>query len=211
MKKLIFLLVPALLMLASCHSSKKMTTDNNKTNVTTTEVSKKKDKKDKKDADVQSSTIQAGTNFTAKIKATVVQDGQELTTNGALRMRYDDVIQITLVDPILGVTEVGRLELSPDNILLIDRLNKRYVSTTYEEFMALKSHNIDFATIQDFFWQEAQNSDKLSYTIPAKKNIKLDLKLSNKGSASDWNPHTTVSGKYTKTDINRLFGSMLGN
>ena len=32
-------------------------------------------------------------------------------------MRYDNVIQITLVDPFFGITEVGRVELSPDNVL----------------------------------------------------------------------------------------------
>lgn len=202
-----------LLTLASCHSSKKaIKTDNTKpvtTTTTTTTTPSTKTNKDKKDPDLSKMKIAVGTNFTSKVRVTITQDGKDVTTNGNLRMRYGDVIQLTLVDPLLGVAEIGRLELSPDKVLIIDRVNRRYVDTTYDEFSALKSRNIDFNTIQEFFWQEAKNGDKFAYTIPAKRDIKLDLKLSNKGSNANWEAHTAVSGKYTKTDANKLFSSML--
>ena len=183
------------LLLSACHSSKKVTDQQtDKTKPTTT---------------VTTQPIAAGTNFTSRVRVTIVQNGKDITTNGTLRMRYDDVIQIALVDPVVGMMEVGRMELSPDNVLIIDRINKRYVSTDYEEFTALKSRNIDFKTIQDFFWKEAKGGNEFSYTIPAKKDIRLDLKLSDKGNAANWTAHTTVSGKYDKTDVNELFKSMV--
>ena len=154
--------------------------------------------------------IAAGTNFTSKVKVTITQDGKDINTNGNLRMRYGDVIQLTLVDPVLGIAEIGRIELSPNKVLIIDRVNKRYVDTTYEDFSALKSRDIDFNTIQEFFWQESKKGDTFAYTIPAKKDIKLDLKLSNKGSNANWEAHTTVSDRYTKTDANKLFDIMIG-
>ena len=220
MKKIFWLLIPALLMCSACRSGKSGTkgkkdptqptttvvTETDKTKSTTTSPSTKEDKQD---PDLSKMQIPVGTNFTSKVRVTITQDGKDITTNGNLRMRYDDVIQITLVDPLLGIAEVGRLELSPDNVLIIDRVNKRYVSTSYEEFSALKSKNIGFKTIQEFFWQEAKKGDKFAYTIPAKSDIKLDLKLSNKGNASNWNGHTQVSDKYTKTDANKLFSSMI--
>ena len=210
------------LTLASCRSTKGGTKGKNDptqptTTVTTPSTGKKtsKDKgaskkPDKQDPDLSKMQIPVGTNFTSKVKVTLLQDGKDITTTGTLRMRYGEVIQLTLVDPVLGIAEVGRMELSPDNILIIDRLNKRYVSTNYEEFTALKSKDIGFDTIQEFFWKEAQNGDQFSYTIPAKKSLKIDLKLSGKGSASNWSPHTTVSDKYTKTDANQIFGAILG-
>ena len=203
-----------MLMLASCHSSKKaLKTDKTNpvttTTTTTTTTPSTKTNKDKKDPDLDKMKIAVGTNFTSKVRVTITQEGKDVTTNGNLRMRYGDVIQLTLVDPLLGVAEIGRLELSPDKVLIIDRVNRRYVDTTYDEFSALKSRNIDFNTIQEFFWQEAKNGDKFAYTIPAKRDIKLDLKLSNKGSNANWDAHTAVSGKYTKTDANKLFSSML--
>ena len=206
-----FLLV---LTLASCHSSKKAMKDKSDktkptTTITTPTTSTKKP--DRQEPDLNKMKVAVGTNFTSKVRVTITQEGKDVTTSGNLRMRYGDVIQLTLVDPLLGIAEIGRLELSPDKVLIIDRVNKRYVDTNYEEFSALKSRNIDFNTIQEFFWQEAKKGDKFAYTIPAKKDIKLDLRLSDKGSNANWDAHTTVSGKYTKTDANKLFGSIIGN
>ena len=214
MKKVLLLPILAMLMLASCHSSKKAAKDgDDKTQPTTTVVTPTTKgtttTNETPTTKTKEKAIAPGTNFTAKVRVTIVQNGKDITTNGNLRMRYDDVIQITLVDPLLGITEVGRLELSPDRMLIIDRINKRYVDTTYDEMTALKSKNIDFATIQDFFWKEAQSSDELSYTVPAKTPIQLDLKLSGKGNLSNWNAHTTVSDKYTKTEANKLFGNIV--
>ena len=206
-----------LLMLASCHSSKKATKDHSdKTkptttvSTTTTKTTPSTKSPDKQEPDLNKMKIAAGTNFTSKVKVTITQDGKDINTNGNLRMRYGDVIQLTLVDPVLGIAEIGRIELSPNKVLIIDRVNKRYVDTTYEDFSALKSRDIDFNTIQEFFWQESKKGDTFAYTIPAKKDIKLDLKLSNKGSNANWEAHTTVSDRYTKTDANKLFDSMIG-
>lgn len=206
-----FLLV---LTLASCHSSKKAMKDKSDktkptTTITTPTTSTKKP--DRQEPDLNKMKVAVGTNFTSKVRVTITQEGKDVTTSGNLRMRYGDVIQLTLVDPLLGIAEIGRLELSPDKVLIIDRVNKRYVDTNYEEFSALKSRNIDFNTIQEFFWQEAKKGDKFAYTIPAKKDIKLDLRLSDKGCNANWDAHTAVSGKYTKTDANKLFGSIIGN
>ena len=206
-----------LLMLASCHSSKKATKDHSdKTkptttvSTTTTKTTPSTKSPDKQEPDLNKMKIAAGTNFTSKVKVTITQDGKDINTNGNLRMRYGDVIHLTLVDPVLGIAEIGRIELSPNKVLIIDRVNKRYVDTTYEDFSALKSRDIDFNTIQEFFWQESKKGDTFAYTIPAKKDIKLDLKLSNKGSNANWEAHTTVSDRYTKTDANKLFDSMIG-
>ena len=127
-----FLLV---LTLASCHSSKKAMKDKSDktkptTTITTPTTSTKKP--DKQDPDLNKMKVAVGTNFTSKVRVTITQEGKDVTTSGNLRMRYGDVIQLTLVDPLLGIAEIGRLELSPDKVLIIDRVNKRYVDTNYE-------------------------------------------------------------------------------
>ncbi|MBQ0021738.1 MAG: DUF4292 domain-containing protein [Prevotellaceae bacterium] len=213
MKKILFLLLPAAMLLVSCHSSKKGVKDNDKKTTTTTiitnsntnantgtTVSKKDDKKPQAVEEK---------NFTAKVKVNITRGDKNISTTGNLRMRRDDVIQLTLVDPLIGIAEVGRIELSPDNVLVIDRINKRYVQTTYDEFGVLKEKNINFETIQSFFWDEAQKSGQLVYTIPSRVPLKLDLKLSDKNNASNWEGHTSVSGKYVKTDADKLFGSLM--
>lgn len=197
------------LVLASCHSSKKVVTNNN-AGVQTPANTVVNDANANGSANQQQNVAPKETNFTAKVKVAITRGDQNLATNGMLRMRYNDVIQLTLVDPILGITEVGRMELSPSNILIIDRINKRYVSTSYDEFSATRDRHIDFNTIQELFWNESQKSDKLTYDIPAgKSSIKLDLKLSDKGNSANWEPHTNVSSKYTKTDAEKLFKSLV--
>src|SRR5574344_343723 len=210
MKKLILFFTLAILLLASCHSTKKGVKDQDKkkpdTTVITTQPSTKTGEQD---ADKGKALTADGTNFTSKVKVTITQDGKKISTNGNLRMRYNDVIQITLVDPLLGIAEVGRMELSPNRVLVIDRINRRYADTNYDEFSALKSRNIDYRSIQDFFWKEAQGGNQFSYDIPAKKDIHLDLSLSGKGASSNWEAHTSVSDKYTKVDADQLFNGMI--
>ena len=141
MNKLVWLLVPALLVMASCRSAKKATdngTDKTAPVVTvnTPPATTSKDTQKapaKQDAPSAAKQIAAGTNFTAKVKVRLRRDDKDISTTGTLRMRYDDVIQITLVDPLLGIAEVGRLELSPDNVLVIDRLNKRIAAVNQAE------------------------------------------------------------------------------
>ena len=207
MKKIILFLLPVALMLASCRSSKKVTNDEVNTPKIETTTVVNQNTNTKNEATKPSEPKE--TNFTAKVKVTITRGDQNISTNGMLRMRYNDVIQLTLVDPILGITEVGRMELSPDNMLIIDRINKRYVSAGYNEIEALRSKNIDFNAIQALFWEEAEKSNDLSYTIPMKTSIKLDLKLSGKGHSDGWDAHTSVSSKYTKTDADKLFKSLV--
>lgn len=226
------MLLPALILsvltMTACRSSRHASKDETSTPTTTitqpavsagsndegkaedkkAKANKKNDKKDKEDS-LSQLNIAAGTNLTAHVKIKVTQAGNNMSTSGTLRMRYGEVIQITLFDPLLGIAEIGRMEIAPDNILVIDRINKRYVSTDYEDFKALKDNNVNFDAIQDIFWKEAQASDRLSYTIPASKPIKLDLQISGRDNSSKWNAHSSVSNKYTKTDVNKLFSSMM--
>lgn len=93
-------------------------------------------------------------NLTAKVKVTIQLGDKSISTGGMLRMKKDDVIQLSLVDPILGVTEVGRMEFTRFHVLIIDRFNKQYIDVPYEEVSFLQRANIDFNTLQSLFWNE---------------------------------------------------------
>ena len=47
--------------------------------------------------------------ITAKIKAKLSLPSDNISTSGTLRMKRGEVIQVSLVDPILGITEVVRI------------------------------------------------------------------------------------------------------
>ncbi|MCM1109177.1 MAG: DUF4292 domain-containing protein [Clostridium sp.] len=89
---------------------------------------------------------------TAKVSVEAEADGRKMSVGGSLKMKRDDVIQLSLV--ALGFVEAGRLELTPDYLLLIDRLGKRYVKVPYADVTFLNEAGITFDSFQALFWNE---------------------------------------------------------
>lgn len=77
--------------------------------------------------------------------------GKDLSVNGKLQMKRDNVIRISL--RFLGM-EVGVLEFTPQDVLVVDRVNKQYVRATYGEVSFLKQAGLDFYSLQSLFWNE---------------------------------------------------------
>ena len=112
-------------------------------------------------------------NLTARLKVTIAMNGKSLSTSGSLKMKKNDVIQISMVDPIVGIAEVGRMEFTKDRVLVIDRFNKQYFDVPYEEVSFLKRANVDFNTLESLFWNEIfqpgttePNAEAFTFTKP---------------------------------------------
>ena len=78
---------------------------------------------------------------------------KDITVPGSLHMRKDQVIRLQLFIPLLG-TEVGRLEFTPDHVLVVDRLHKEYVKADYSQVDFLKANGITFYSLQALFWNQ---------------------------------------------------------
>ena len=89
---------------------------------------------------------------TSKMSLKLSAGEKEASVGGSLRMKRDDVIQLSLV--ALGIMEVGRLELTPTTMLVMDRIGHQYVRVNYEDVPFLKEAGIDFYTFQSLFWDE---------------------------------------------------------
>ncbi len=77
---------------------------------------------------------------------------QSVKVSGDLKMKRNSIIQITL--QALGLITVGRLEFTPDYMLVMDNMNKRYVRLPYSEIPFLMENGIDFYTFQSLLWNE---------------------------------------------------------
>lgn len=55
--------------------------------------------------------------------------------------------------PFLGI-EVARLEISPDRILVVDRLHKQYVEVSFGELNRMTNLNLSFNMVQSLFLNE---------------------------------------------------------
>lgn len=91
--------------------------------------------------------------LTAKMALSIDWEGKGTTkVNGTLRIKKGEVIQLSIA-PLLGI-EVARAEISPDGVLVIDRMNKRYVEVSFAEVKVLANADLDFHTLQALFLNE---------------------------------------------------------
>lgn len=214
MKTTRILILLTAIILASCKSSKNAESNTTPTQTTPTTTITTPGKQNQQDD-------AAVTNFTAKVHATVNIGGKDITCPGNLRLRRGDVIQLSLADPFMGISEILRVEISPNDILLIDRYNKQYVQTTKDELAAIAgsyssleaniAEAISYDLIEHRIWDEVVNKDHndINFDIPAGKPVSLNIRLSKKqpGNAN-WEAHTAVSpDKMRKVNINELIQS----
>ena len=80
---------------------------------------------------------------------TLDYNGNAVTVKGRLRMRRDEVMQMSIT--ALGLMEVACIEFTPKGAYLIDRVNKRYALLDYSSGV-INYAGINFNTIQALFW-----------------------------------------------------------
>ena len=90
--------------------------------------------------------------LTASLKFSLNIGSRDVSVGGQLHMKHDDVIRIQLM--ALGIVEAGRLEFTPDYVLLMDRINKQYVMADYDQLDFLRQSGITFYTLQALFWNQ---------------------------------------------------------
>ena len=88
----------------------------------------------------------------AKINMNLSAGSKDVRLGGSLKMKRNDVIQLSLV--AFGLMEVGKLEMTPDYMMVIDRMNRQYVKCAYTDVDFFKVAGIDFYTFQSLFWDE---------------------------------------------------------
>lgn len=97
-------------MLAGCKSSKHLATSETKT----------------------STKAPTSSYLASKLQLTIPGKKGSMSVGGTMKMKTHERVQISLLMPILR-TEVARIEVTPDEVLLVDRMNKRFVRATKAE------------------------------------------------------------------------------
>ena len=130
-------------------------------------------------------------NIVGNMSFSLQMGSKDISVPGALRMRKDQVIRIQLFIPILG-TEVGRLEFTPDYVLIIDRLHKEYIKADYNQVDFLKKQGVNFYSLQALFWNQLllPGSQRVSESDLKKFDADLDA-------AGDVVPVTFKQGNMT--------------
>jgi hypothetical protein len=143
-------------------------------------------------------------NVTAKLDVNVKTQSDDINVDGKLFMRYNEMIRITVVP--YGIMEAARLEFTPNEVLLIDRINRQYVKAKYEDVPFLKKHNLNFQSLQQRFWDEYKR-ERISLDTGA---AVLNIKLSKINNDATWDANiTSVSSRYkavSATELMNKFG-----
>lgn len=175
--------------LTSCRSSRKATTEDVTSNTNTTEVTTidgtgktsnpavtpttpKASKHSTAALNKMAPNLQTTKGMRAKINVAMLS-GSKMSASGTLKMKRDEIIQISL-SAILGMMEVGRLELTPEYLLIQDRINHQYVQAMWEGVPYLRNAGVNFYTFQSLFWDElfvpGKNSAPEAYEFNTEKN-----------------------------------------
>lgn len=129
-------------------------------------------------------------NIVGNISLNVKGAGKDITVPGQLRMRKDEVIRLQAFVPLLG-TEVGRIEFTPEYVLVIDRIHKEYIKADYTQMDFLKKNGLNFYSLQALFWNQLLLPDRPRITDSDLNQFSVTF------SGSSSNPVTYSAGNFT--------------
>lgn len=111
--------------------------------------------------------------ITAKIDARVKAFHLDENAGGTIKMKRGEGIQLSLTK--FGIEGV-RVTCTPDSILVVNRLTKTYIRTSFKDAdRALGGEGtVTFANFENYFWNDEHHSKDLS-TLPIAGIIPLDI------------------------------------
>jgi len=89
------------------------------------------------------------TTFAAKLNMNLSNGSKSLSSKANIRIIKDNALQIS-VQPLFGV-EMFRFYMNPDTVMVVDRMNKRYVVEPVTSLKEMYPVGFDFYTMQSVF------------------------------------------------------------
>lgn len=149
--------------------------------------------------------------LSSKVQLTVPHKDATLTVNGTMKLKKKECMQISFLMPILR-TEVARMEVTPDEILLVDRMGKRYVRATRKELKDVLPKKADFVHLEKLLYAASKPNGKKVLTgkelgIPSLEKGKIELSnFSDKPFAL---APTQLSQKYKEVELEELLEMLM--
>lgn len=108
--------------------------------------------------------VEATSYLASRLQLTIPsKKGGSMTVGGTMKLKTHERVQFSLLMPILR-TEVARIEVTPGEILLVDRMNKRFVRATKEELKSVLPKNVDFSRLEKMLTNAALPGGKTELT-----------------------------------------------
>ena len=78
------------------------------------------------------------------------EKGKTTSVEAQMKIKKDEAIEISLRAPIIGM-EVGKMSVTPERIIIIDRINKQYFTETMSRLQDVAPFDFDFYSLQALF------------------------------------------------------------
>lgn len=149
--------------------------------------------------------------LSSKVQLTIPSKEAVFTVNGTMKLVGGERVQLSFLMPILR-SEVARMEITPDEILLIDRMGKRYTRATRQELKDVLPKKADFAHLEKLLFEASQPNGKKVLTgkelgIPSLEKGKIEL--SNFSTNEFSLTPTEVSAKYTQVELSEILKMLM--
>ncbi len=186
---------------------------------------------DKKSVSAQrNTTVEA---LSAKMDINLRQGNKTIHCTGTYRVKRGEVVQLNLVYTVLIMpVNVGTLELTPDGLLVIDRMGKRYCRVAFSDIGQLQKYGVNYELLESLFWGDAGDIDTnvvgctydswtnlsqgrfpqgITISLKSgKQTASANIQLSNIKETGDWDYPTKVSGKYTQVTPDQVMNAIIG-
>ena len=150
--------------------------------------------------------------LSSKVELTIPNKGGTMTVGGTMKMKSRERVQISLLMPILR-TEVARIEVTPDEMLIVDRMGKRYVRAKRDELTNILPKEVEFSRLEKILTDASLPNGKSELTgkelgIPSLEIAKVQLyELSSKEFSMT---PTELSSRYTQVPLEDFVKMLTG-
>lgn len=115
----------------------------------------------------------------SRLQLTIPGKGGSMSVGGTMKMKSRERVQISLLMPILR-TELARIEVTPTEVLFVDRMNKRFVRATKNELKEILSKNVEFSQLEKLLTDASKPGGKTELSgkdlgIPKLEKAKVQL------------------------------------
>ncbi len=101
--------------------------------------------------------------LSSKVELTVPTKNAVFTVGGTMKLVSGERMQLSFLMPILR-SEVARLEVTPDELLMVDRMGKRYTRINRSELKGLLPRKVGFEQLEKMLFKASQPGAKRKLT-----------------------------------------------
>jgi hypothetical protein len=149
--------------------------------------------------------------LSSKLQITVPYQGDIITLPGTVKMISGECIQLSLLMPMFH-SEIVRIDITPDEVLFVDRMNRRYVRATWPDINALLTRKVNYRKIEKLLYNASLQGTE---TVITAKDLNLkapdavQLRLYEFSTAELTIPPTGISSEYQPLALDKLLKLML--